>query len=187
MQSMTRIMAVASLAAAVAACESRTADDTTMTGRADTMAQMGADTITQQQEGMGERVSAELQPVNNSGASGEVNITPADGRMTVILTLDAGSAGGAADSAGQAQQHAAHIHTGTCENIGEVVAPLEAVPTVAGRGTSTTLLGQELDQFADGNHVVAAHAAGATPGAPIVCAPIPAQGAQGSDTAQTSI
>ena len=180
MQKMIRTAAVAALAVGLAACESRDADDTTMTGGVDTMAQMPADTMTQQQEGMGERVELQLEAVNNSGASGDVNITPADGRMTVILTIDASGA-----AAEDGQRHAAHIHTGTCEAIGEVVAPLEAVPTVGGRGTSTTLLGESFDQFADGNHVVAAHEAGDTPGPAIVCAEIPAQG--GSDTTQTSI
>lgn len=187
MQSTIRSITVAALALGLAACEAQNAEDTTtMTGGADTMAQAGMDSMTQQQEGMGERMELDFQPVNNSGASGKVNITPAEGRTTVILTIEA------SDTA-EGQRHAAHIHSGTCANIGPVVAPLEAVTTVSGEGTSTTLLGQDLDTFADGNHVVAAHEAGGEPGATIACAPIPAEGSTGgsdttaNDTTQTSI
>ena len=187
MQNMIRNMTIAVLATGLAACEAQNAEDTNvMTGGADTMAQAGMDSLAQQQKGMGERMEFEFQPVNNSEASGEVYATPAEGRTTIILTINA------ADTA-QGQRHMAHIHAGTCENIGQVVAPLEAVTTVSGEGTSTTLLGQDFETFADGNHVVAAHEAGGEPGRTILCAPIPAEGTggasdtAGSDTTQTSI
>ena len=144
MQNMIRNMTIAVLATGLAACEAQNAEDTNvMTGGADTMAQAGVDSLAQQQEGMGERMEFEFQPVNNSEASGEVYATPAEGRTTIILTINA------ADTA-QGQRHMAHIHAGTCENIGQVVAPLEAVTTVSGEGTSTTLLGQDFETFADG-------------------------------------
>ena len=181
MRRMFEGMTIAALALGLAACEARDdADDTTMTGDVDTMAQTGADTITQQQEGMGERMQLQLEAVNNSGASGQVDITPADGRTTIILTLDAGEAGGE-----DGQRHMAHVHAGTCANIGQAVAPLEAVATVSARGSSTTLLGQDLHAIADGNHVVAAHEAGGNPGRPIACVAIPAHA--GNDTTQTAM
>ena len=181
MRRMLEGMTVAALALGLAACEARDdAEDTTMTGDVDTMAQSAADTMTQQQEGMGERMQLQLEAVNNSGASGQVDITPADGRTTIILTLDAGEAGGE-----DGQRHMAHIHAGTCANIGQAVAPLEAIATVSARGSSTTLLGQDIHTIADGNHVIAAHAAGGNPGQPIACVPIPAH--VGNDTTQTAM
>lgn len=166
-------MTMAALVAGLVACEGGAGagggDTTMMTGGADT-ANMSE--MQRQQEGMGERMQAQLQPVNNSGVSGEVNLTPAGNGTTITLTLE----GSDAAEGEQARRHLAHVHTGTCANIGSVVAPLDSIVADSGRGlTSTTLVDIDAATLADGNHLVAAHEAGGNPGRPIVCADIPRQ------------
>lgn len=186
------ITAVA-LAVGVSACEPREgAEDTAVTtGGADTAGgMMQDDSITRMQEGMGERMEFAFEPVRNSGASGEVYLTPVSDSTTVVITLEPPS-----DAAEQPHHHMAHIHTGTCDAIGSVVAPLDTVVSGPDRGpTSTTVVGIDIATLTDGNHLVAAHEAGGTPGSPIVCAEIPSQAGgptggntTGSDTTTTSM
>lgn len=169
------------LALGLAACETRQSgaagEGGTMTGGADAGAAADsagqASRITEQQEGVGERIALELRPLNESGISGEVNLTPTENQTTVIVTLEGTEA--------QAR-HMAHVHTGTCENIGSPVAPLEPIGGAAAQGpTSTTLIDMDAATLTDGNHVVVAHEAGGSPGRPVVCAPIRSggSGAQG--------
>lgn len=73
-----------------------------------------------------------LNSQNNSGESGTATLTEADGRVKVVLAL-----GGA--PVGILQP--AHIHTGTCANLGGVKFPLENVLD----GKSETLVGASFD------------------------------------------
>lgn len=177
MKRMLSGLAAAALALGLAACETggEAADDTTTTGGADT-----AGSATETPQEMGGRMEVQLEPVNNSGASGEVYLTPVEGSTTVVVVLEQ------SDSVGnEGQSHAAHIHSGNCENIGGVVAPLEAIVSNPTSGpTSTTFVQHGMETIGDGNHLIAVHEAGGEPGRPIMCAEIPAQGASGSDTAQ---
>ena len=191
MRGMLKTMAAAALVTGLAACETREpADDAaTTTGRADTMAGSGADTMagtgtmtdTSGRAGPGVRIDAELQALNNSGVSGSVGLTPDANGTVVVLSVqpsDSMATGG--------RRHMAHIHSGSCDNIGAVVAPLDSVATDApGGATSTTRVNLDVATIADGNHIVVVHAAGGEPGRPVACAPIPARA--GSDTTQTSI
>jgi hypothetical protein len=67
--------------------------------------------------------------------------------------------------------HPGHIHTGTCEAIGSVVQPLQAITVDAGSGSSTTTVGVPPATAMDGQHVIAFHGEAGTPA---TCAPIPA-------------
>lgn len=179
MRRTTMTLAAAALTFGLAACETEGgadgADTAMMTGGADTMSAM-------QQEGMGERMEIQFQAVNNSGVGGEVYLTPTGERTTVVVTLQPPAG---ADPSGHT--HMAHIHTGTCANIGTVVASLDTIVNDTSRGpTSTTVVDISLAALTDGNHLVAAHEAGGTPGSPVVCAEIPA-GMGGSDTAATAM
>jgi hypothetical protein len=71
--------------------------------------------------------------------------------------------------------HQGHIHAGTCENPGGVVAALEPIDANAnGNGESITAVDIPLDTMTDGRHVVMYHAAGGSPGEPVICGQIPA-------------
>jgi hypothetical protein len=110
-----------------------------------------------------------------------VRLTPDASGTVVVLAV------GSSDSmATGGRRHMAHVHSGSCDNIGAVVAPLDAVAADApGGANSTTRLDLDVATIANGNHIVVVHAAGGEPGRPVACAPI--QPPAGSDTAQTSI
>ena len=170
-------MTAAALALGLAACETggEAAHDTVTTG--------GADTAGQTVQETGGRMELQLEPVNNSGVSGEVYLTPVQGSTTVVVVIEPSDTVGS-----EGHSHAAHIHSGTCDNIGGVVAPLETIVNNPTSGpTSTTFVQLDMATLGDGNHLVAAHEAGGEPGQPVVCAEIPAQGASGTDTAQAAI
>lgn len=70
--------------------------------------------------------------------------------------------------------HKGHVHSGTCSTIGGVVAPLEDVTIDGDRdGDARTVVQIPMMTVMDGQHIVAYHEAGGTPGAPVVCAAIP--------------
>jgi hypothetical protein len=112
-------------------------------------------------------MTADFTGLNDSPASGTLQLRPTSATQTeVVVNLQGFAAAGA---------HEGHIHMGTCAAPGQVVAPLQPVNVdAAGAGTSTSTVDQALMSIADGNHIVAYHAAGGDPGAPVVCAAIPA-------------
>ena len=106
-------------------------------------------------------------PVGTGGHAGDVMIH-AMGQQTEIMVRLSGP---------QAGVHQGHIHTGTCDNIGGVVQPLEPVDVPQGaQGTSTTTVSIPPATVMNGQHVVVYHTAGGSPGAPVACANVP-QGA----------
>lgn len=109
--------------------------------------------------------TATFEPLNDSGISGQV-IASAEGSQTRVQVLIAG-----------AQPNATlqgHIHRGTCDAPGEVVAPLEAVETNdEGSGESTSTVSADPLAVFDGGHIVVYHEAGGEPGAPVTCAALP--------------
>jgi hypothetical protein len=106
--------------------------------------------------------TAQVQPVGDSGVTGEVTISERDTRTEVMVRL----AGTAPDAT-----MPGHIHSGTCDNIGGVVQALEPIQTDAGgTGTATVTVDLSAMQVMDGQHVVVYHGAG---GAPAACAQIP--------------
>lgn len=108
-----------------------------------------------------------LNPVGNSGISGQANLTTQGGQTQVTVQLTGMQPSSA---------HAGHVHQGTCDAIGPVVAPLQDVAADAsGNGTSTSTLTLPMDSVMNGRHVISYHqAAGANPGPPASCGAIPA-------------
>lgn len=103
-----------------------------------------------------------MQPLRDSGVTGEATVTPQGAQTEVMVRLTGLQAGG---------EHPGHIHAGTCDNVGAMVAPLQPI-TAGDDGTGTMTATAEIDPNAamDGNHVVQYHQAGGGPG--IVCGPI---------------
>jgi hypothetical protein len=115
-----------------------------------------------------EEMTIPFAPVGASTVMGEVVVDDEnDGQATEITVRLTGSTAGAV--------HQGHIHTGTCDAPGEVVAPLEPV-TIGddGNGEATVTASLPTMTVANGTHIVLYHEAGGTPGAPVACAAIPA-------------
>jgi hypothetical protein len=108
---------------------------------------------------------AQVVPVGESGITGDVELTALNGETEVRVTLRNAPEG----------THRGHVHEGTCEAPGGVVAPLTAVTTDAtGTGQAATTLELGIMTLMNGNHIVLYHEAGGEPGAPVACATIPA-------------
>jgi hypothetical protein len=115
-----------------------------------------------------DEIQIAFTPIGASTLTGEVRINDEmDGQASsVTVRLTGGTAGSV---------HQGHIHTGTCDAPGGVVAPLEPV-TIGedGTGEVTVSANTPTMTLANGSHIVLYHAAGGTPGEPIACAAIPA-------------
>ena len=108
--------------------------------------------------------TAMFQALGDSGVSGEATITDRGQQTEIMVRLTGGSGAG---------EHPGHIHSGTCDNVGGVVQPLDAITTDAtGTGTMTTTVDLAPMTVMDGQHVIVYHAAGGGP--PITCAQVPA-------------
>lgn len=109
--------------------------------------------------------TVQLAAVGNSGVSGSAMLGTEGTGTKVTLDLTGFKSAGSS---------AAHVHQGTCESPGEVVAPLTAVQVDdSGNGSSITTLQIPMETVMNGQHIVAAHEIGGNPGAPVTCAPIP--------------
>lgn len=107
-------------------------------------------------------MTAQLTPLNDTGITGEIEVR-AEGNRTQVTTRLSGAPPNVT--------HAGHIHSGTCANIGGVVAPLESIETRDdGTGESTSTVEIAPMTLMDGQHVVAYHTAA---GQPATCAAIP--------------
>lgn len=92
----------------------------------------------------GETVQVELTEQNGSGQSGTATLEPAgDGMTRVVLELS-----NAPDN-----PQPVHIHSGTCEELGDVVYPL----TNLQEGMSDTTVEASLDELQSGDFAVNAH------------------------------
>lgn len=76
------------------------------------------DNMMGENESMMEPVTVKLDAQNNSGQAGTATFTEVDGKTKVVINMTPGSGGLA---------QPAHIHTGTCANIGGVRYPLSNV------------------------------------------------------------
>lgn len=113
--------------------------------------------------------SVQMNALNNSGVSGTTQVM-AHGEGETMVTVNLQGAGSGT--------HPGHIHSGTCDNLGPVVVPLESVTMANGSGTSSSTVKVPLATVMNGQHVVNFHAgSGDNPMAPVVCGAIPAQGA----------
>lgn len=107
---------------------------------------------------MGRAVRTEMESRNESGITGEAQLSMQTDSLLVTVDLEGVEAG---------TEYASHIHSGDCEEPGGVVVPLESVP--GGEGSSATSVGP--DQLPPGqSYLVMSHGAG---GQPIACADFP--------------
>ena len=104
--------------------------------------------------------------LGSGGHAGSVMIHPSGQQTQVMVQL----------SGPQSGVHQGHIHTGTCENLGSVVQPLQSVDVPqTGPGSVTSTVSIPPATVMNGQHIVVYHTTGGSPGAPVVCAPIPQQ------------
>ena len=135
---------------------------------ADTTAAAAADTAAAPAGGMAEAGTTEvpLAAVGGSGVSGGATLSEQGEQVQVTVRL----AGLAPNTS-----HAGHVHEGTCEALGNPVAPLlDVAADASGSGTSTSLVPLPMGTVMDGRHVVAYHqGAGESAGPPVVCGATP--------------
>ena len=106
--------------------------------------------------------TAQLEALEGSGVTGDVSVTDRGAQTEVTVRLT----GTPANST-----HPGHIHSGTCEEIGSVVQPLQEISTDAsGAGTMTATVDVAPMTAMDGQHIVVYHGEGGTP---VTCAAIP--------------
>lgn len=107
--------------------------------------------------------TVQIEPLQDSGASGEATVT-AEGDQTQVMVRLAGLPANST--------HPGHIHSGTCDAVGSVVQPLQEIAVDAtGTGTMTATVEVPPMTAMDGQHIVVYHGEGGTP---IACAAIPA-------------
>lgn len=132
---------------------------------------MGEDTMGM---GMG-ATTISMTALNGSGITGQAEVTPRDARTQVMVRLTGATEG----------VHAGHIHQGTCDAPGAVVVPLQEITVAAGgTGEMTTTVDVDPATAMNGQHIIAYHEAGGSPGRPVVCGAIPMHdmGGMGGDT-----
>ena len=176
----TRLWVLAALPFTLAACgggddaAEGTADTTAVAGTDSAMTTTAApapgDSGMTGAQAMGGAVT--MNAVGNSGVTGQAQFMD-HGQGQTMVTVNLTAQGGST--------HSGHIHQGTCDSLGPVVAPLQDVTLANGTGSSSTTVQVPLATVMNGQHIVAYHTgSGGNPGAPAVCAQIPAQQAGGS-------
>jgi hypothetical protein len=112
-------------------------------------------------------VTAMLASKNNSRLTGTVVLTASGDSTSVALTLHGGRSG---------TTYSSHVHFGTCEQPGGVVAALTGVKVGAdGSGTSTTMVATSTLNAARQEHGSLLAQAHLPNGTPAACGDIPAQ------------
>jgi hypothetical protein len=184
----TRLWALTALPFALAACgggddeaaagadttaAATTATDTTAT----TTAPTASDTGMAGAQAMGGAVV--MNAVGNSGVTGQAQFMD-HGQGQTMVTVSLTAQGNST--------HSGHIHKGTCDAPGQVVAPLQDVTLANGTGSSSSTVAVPLATLMNGQHIVAYHqSSGGNPGAPVVCGQIPAQSAGASGSTGTTM
>jgi hypothetical protein len=112
-----------------------------------------------------------INELNGSGVSGDASLTDnGDGTTTVDILVD-GATGG----------HPAHIHSGTCTELGDVVYPLTDVDAA---GESVTVVDVSLaDLQTTGPYAINLHLSADEIGTYVACGDIPQTAAGGETTA----
>jgi hypothetical protein len=176
----TRLWALAALPFVLAACgggdddaaEGTATDTTTAAMSMDTAATtpMATDTGMGGAQAMGGAVT--MNAVGGSGVTGQAQFME-HGASETMVTITLNAQGNTT--------HSGHIHQGTCDSPGQVMAPLQDVTLANGTGTSSSTVPLPLATVMNGQHIVAYHQGqGESAGAPVVCAQIPAQQASGT-------
>lgn len=111
-----------------------------------------------------------INELNGSGVSGDASLTDnGDGTTTVDILVD-GATGG----------HPAHIHSGTCAQLGDVVYPLTDVDA---SGESVTVVNVPLsDLLTTGPYAINIHLSADEIGTYVACGDIPQEAAGGETT-----
>jgi hypothetical protein len=180
-----RLWGLAALPFALAACGG---GDDAAAGGADTTAasmdsmttttptSMPADTGMAGAQAMGSGVT--MNAVGGSGVTGQAQFMDHGGGSTMVMVNL---------TAQGTTTHSGHIHQGTCDAPGQVVAPLQDITLANGTGSSSSTVQVPLATVMNGQHIVAYHQGqGENAGAPVVCGQIPAQAAAG-DSATTTM
>lgn len=89
-------------------------------------------------------VTVDLSEVDGSGVSGTATLTEEDGQTMVDISLDGTPEGGV---------HPVHIHAGTCDDLGDVVFPLEDVE----EGMSSSTVDASIDDIMAAQHSINVH------------------------------
>ncbi len=112
--------------------------------------------------------SFELNGLNESGIGGDVAVAPAPSGNGSVITINLNASD---EKSGTTHEHAAMVHSGTCDNVGAVVATLDPVRNTGGEnGSSTTSVDINTTTLMDGQHVIAVHENGGdNPGAIVAC------------------
>jgi hypothetical protein len=105
------------------------------------------------------RIELEFTELNDSGVSGTATLYENGDRTIVELDLE-----------GTGEDHPAHIHEGTCDDIAP--QPAYNLANVGEDGTSTSLVDAPLQELIDGDYVIDLHRAPNELGTLIVCAAI---------------
>ena len=108
-----------------------------------------------------------INELNDSGVSGDASLTDnGDGTTTVDILVD-GATGG----------HPAHIHSGTCAELGDVVYPLTDVDA---SGESVTIVDSPLaDLLTSGPYAINIHLSADEIGTYVACGDIPVEAVGG--------
>ncbi len=97
-------------------------------------------------DGAGAAVTVEMTPLNNSGITGTATLEPKGQQTSVTLEL-LDPTGGTGDP------QVAHIHKGTCANLGDIAYPLPDVWD----GVSGDTFAVSLDELRSGDYAINVH------------------------------
>lgn len=169
----SKLWLLACLPLALAACGENDpdvdTDEAVVLETADTgaMATMPPPAAMPMDTGMAMHNQVMMNPVGNSGVSGSATLADANGQVQVAVQLTGFQPNTA---------HAGHIHQGTCDSPGSVVAPLQEITAGAdGAGSMTTTVQVPMNTVMNGQHIIAYHERGGEDhGPPVVCGSIPA-------------
>jgi hypothetical protein len=89
-------------------------------------------------------LTIDLDEIDGSGVSGTATLTEGNGQTTVEIELDGTPEDGV---------HPVHIHSGTCDDLGDVVFPLEDVVD----GTSESTVDASIDDILAADHAINVH------------------------------
>lgn len=115
------------------------------------------------------RITIEFTELNDSGVTGTATLFASGDETIVELDLE-----------GTGEDHPAHIHEGTCDDIEP--EPEYNLENVGEEGASTSLVDAPLDELIDGDYVIDLHLAANQLGTLIVCAEIEGQPTNASGT-----
>ncbi len=124
------------------------------------LAPVGCGGAEEQAAARADAVRLTLAEQKGSGQSGTATLTAdGDAKTRVVVELS--------NPPGPAQP--SHVHSGTCDDIGEVVQPLESVQD----GRAETVVPMSLDELRRGRLIVHAHKSETESKVSVACAEIP--------------